>query len=223
MCYGHTCRFQKLKWNIFIQSWIKYCIYSHLSGFTNLLFMDLLVYGWDANSIFFEVSHGASLHSLSVCNAKLFLVLNPKHHAMQTCGGGGMSSCILKPGTIRWLVNFTPWLLYLQGRNSSTNRRGDWVGPRVSLYVVESIILSCWKSNCECLADSLVTMLSKISHPLGIWHIHLSLHLAIILARSHEICHLLFVFPTDSWLPEEKERKQRILQSTTYKKLLSIF
>jgi hypothetical protein len=49
---------------------------------------------------------------------KLSLCLT-KHHTMKTCwGSGGIAPCILDVTRWRWVVSFTPWPLYPQGKSS---------------------------------------------------------------------------------------------------------
>jgi hypothetical protein len=53
-------------------------------------------------------------------------------------GSGGIASHILGVGTrLRWVVSFTPWPLYLQGKSLGTHWIGGWVGARAVLDAVE--------------------------------------------------------------------------------------
>jgi len=60
-----------------------------------------------------------------------------EHHAMKAYwGSGDTAPCILDLGaTCRWVINFTTWPLYPQGKEPQvpTHWIGGWVGPRASL------------------------------------------------------------------------------------------
>jgi hypothetical protein len=61
-----------------------------------------------------------------------------EHHSMKVYwGSGGIAPRILDLGTKRrWVVSFTPRLLYPRERTSRSHCRGGWVGPTAGLDAV---------------------------------------------------------------------------------------
>jgi hypothetical protein len=63
---------------------------------------------------------------------------------MKTYGGWRYSSTILELDTRwRWVVSFTPRLLYSRGKVPCSHCIGGWVGPKACLDVVEKTKISC--------------------------------------------------------------------------------
>jgi hypothetical protein len=67
---------------------------------------------------------------------KTFPVLNQSPCHEDVFENGSKAPRILNLGTIwRWVVSFTPWSVYSQGRDPRIHCIGDWLGPRAGLEI----------------------------------------------------------------------------------------
>jgi hypothetical protein len=97
---------------------------------------------------------------------KTYPLRNKAPHHEGVWENGVIPPCILNFCTRwRWVVSFTPRLLYPGKRSHVTNCIGVWVGPKVSLNAVEKrkIPCSCQESNPCRLSRSHVAILIKLS------------------------------------------------------------
>jgi len=72
-----------------------------------------------------------------ICEDKLVSVLDKLPLCEGVWGNGGVASCILNLDTRwRWMVSFTPWLLYPRENSPGTLRIGGWMESRTGQETV---------------------------------------------------------------------------------------